>query len=131
MTTFLHAFAAAGAGRDWALVDGRTGRPIATHLEAAFDSTSRRRGLLGRDRFPDGHALIIAPCNAVHTWFMRFPIDVLFAARDGRIVGMRHAVRAWRAAWAVRGFATIELPAGTLARTGTRIGDQVALASQS
>jgi uncharacterized membrane protein (UPF0127 family) len=129
VTSFLHPLVAdGGAGRPWRLINRRTGGPLATQVETAFDSASRRRGLLGRTELPEGHALIIAPCNAIHTWFMRFPIDVVFTARDGRIVGARHAVCAWRAAWAVRGFATIELPAGTIVRSGACVGDQIALA---
>ena len=54
-------------------------------LETAFDSGTRRRGLLGRDDLAAGTAMVLAPCNAVHTCRMRFPIDVVFAARDGRV----------------------------------------------
>jgi uncharacterized membrane protein (UPF0127 family) len=126
--SFLHPLAAGRDGRrEWMLINARTGAPLATRVETAFDSVSRRRGLLGREHLAEGQALVIAPCNAVHTWFMRFPIDVLFAARDGGVVGVRHAVGAWRMAWALRGFATIELPSGTLARSGTTCGDALLL----
>ena len=80
----------------WALESG-SGSLVARRLEAAFDSASRRRGLLGRDTWTDA-ALVIAPCNAVHTFFMRFPIDVLFVDRSGAIVGVRKAVPPWRIA---------------------------------
>ncbi len=74
----------------------RSGRPLATHLEGAFDSQSRRRGLLGRDGLAEGAALIIAPCQAIHTFRMRFPIDVVFADRQGLVVGVRSNVGARR-----------------------------------
>ena len=70
----------------------RTGLALATILESAFDSTSRRRGLLGRERLPEGTALVIAPCAAVHTFFMRFTIDIVFARRDGLVVKTRSRV---------------------------------------
>ena len=63
-----------------ALVNERTGSVVAETLETAFDSGTRRRGLLGRDDLPAGSALVLAPCNAVHTVRMRFPIDVVFVA---------------------------------------------------
>ena len=65
------------------LVNERTGELVAAILEAAFDSATRRRGLLGREDLDEGRALVLAPCNAIHTCGMRFPIDVLFVARDG------------------------------------------------
>ena len=107
----------------WMLVSG-SGSVVAPQLEAALDSASRRRGLLGRDTWIDS-ALVIAPCNAVHTLFMRFAIDVLFVSRSGRIVRMRQALPPWRMACAWRAFATIELPAGTAERVGLREGDQL------
>jgi hypothetical protein len=107
------------------LLNERTGLPVATTLEGAFDSASRKRGLLGRDSLPPGHALIIAPSNLVHTFFMRFPIDILIAARDGRVVKARQNVPARRLVGALRGFAVIEMAANELERSGTAAGDRL------
>jgi uncharacterized membrane protein (UPF0127 family) len=96
-------------------------------LEAALDSKSRRKGLLGRDGFQAGRALVIAPTNAVHTWFMRFAVDLAFVTKDGRILKVRHRLGPWRASAALRAFAVIELPAGTLRDTDTRPGDVLCL----
>ena len=109
------------------LVNERHGHVIATHLLTAFDSNSRRTGLLKHDSLPEGNALLIAPCNAIHTFFMRFDIDVAFVAKDGRILKVRHAMRPWRIAGALRGFAVVELPAGVLARSETRAGDPLGI----
>ena len=102
-----------------------TQRVIAEQLLTAFDSASRRQGLLGRDSLPGGSALIIAPSNAVHTFFMRFPIDILFVRRDGHVIKVRSAVRPWRIAASLRAFAVIELPAGSLAQSKTTRGDRL------
>lgn len=107
------------------LMNERTGKPVATTLEPAFDSASRKKGLLGRDSLSSGHALIIAPSNMVHTFFMRFPIDVLVVARDGRVLKARRSVPARRVVGAWRGFAVIELAAHELDRSETVAGDRV------
>ena len=109
------------------LVNERTGSVVAAVLEAAVDSASRRRGLLGRDGLAERHGLVLAPCSAVHTCFMRFPIDVLFVARDGRVVKMVERLGAWRVAGSLRAFATIELPAGTLRHGELATGDRVVI----
>jgi uncharacterized membrane protein (UPF0127 family) len=108
---------------DYVLENVRTHQIIADRLLTAFDSESRRRGLLGRDSLPEGSALIIAPSNAVHTFFMRFAIDIVFVRRDGVVIKVRSAVRPWRMSAALRAFAVIELPAGSLAPTKTTAGD--------
>lgn len=105
----------------------RTGTVVAERLLTAFDSQARRKGLLGRDSLPESTALIIAPCNAVHTLFMRFAIDVAFVTREGRVVKTRAAVRPWRMTGALRAFAVVELPAGALALTDTVPGDVLAV----
>jgi uncharacterized membrane protein (UPF0127 family) len=107
----------------WILRNRRTQQATAISIETAFDSPSRRRGLLGRVDFPRGAALIIAPCGSIHMFFMRFAIDVIFVARDGRILKACSNVRPWRIAGAWGAFAAIELPAGTVDRTGARRGD--------
>lgn len=106
----------------------RTGAVLADRIHGAFDSGARRAGLLGRDTFPDGHAMVIAPTNAVHTFFMRFPIDLAFVDKNGQVVKTCAAVKPWRLAAALRAFAVIELPAGSLARSDTAKGDRLSIA---
>ena len=124
---FLAPMLAASAGDDGHLMlwNERSQRPLATQLEGAFDSASRRRGLLGRDGMAEGSALIIAPCQAVHTFRMRFPIDIVFADRQGRVVHVRSQVGARRLAGAWRAFATIELPAGAAQQADVQTGDRL------
>ena len=118
---------AAGGPTAHRLVNSRTGEEIAAHLETAFDSESRRRGLFGRDAFNEGEALVIAPCEAVHTWFMKWPIDVAFVTREGKVLSTRSGLQPWRMAMSMRAFAVLELPNGTLARAGIEPGDTIAV----
>lgn len=112
--------------RQFALVIAESGALLVSRVIAAVDSETRRRGLLGRSGLDD-EALAIAPCNAVHTFFMKFAIDVVFVDRQGRVTRVAHAVRPWRIAGAWRGFAVIELAAGTAARAGLAAGQRVEL----
>ena len=105
-------------------VEGRNA-VLATTIEPAFDSAARRKGLLGRSGLAPGAAIVIAPCNAIHTWFMKFPIDVVFTKKDGRVTRVRHAVKPWRLASSFFAFAAIELAAGSAARAGVRKGDRL------
>lgn len=105
----------------------RNGRVIAHDLLSAFDSKSRRVGLLRHDSFPQGAAMLIAPSNAVHTFFMRFPIDIAFITRDGTVVKVCPSVQPWRIAAAIRAYGVVELPAGTLAACDTVAGDVLAV----
>ena len=118
-------------GASSSIVVERLGTPIATTVEAAFDSATRNRGLLGRDNMPEGLAMIIAPSNAIHTWFMRFPIDIVFARRDGRVVKIRQHVKPWRIAVSWRAFAAIELAAGTADRLKLIPGDRLTIVAAS
>jgi uncharacterized membrane protein (UPF0127 family) len=99
----------------------RTGLTLATTLEPAFDSRRRRRGLLGRTGLPQGTAIVLAPCGAIHTLFMRFSIDVVFASRDGIVAKVSRGLKPWRAAAALGAFAAIELAPG--GADGVQVGD--------
>ena len=101
----------------------QTGTVVATHLLPAFDSKTRNVGLLGRQSLDPGTAMIIAPTNAVHTFFMRFPIDIAFVKRDGRILKIRKRLPAWRLAGAWGGYAVVEMAAGSFEAAGTSAGD--------
>jgi uncharacterized protein len=109
-----------GAGHLHLRVNGRV---VATDVELAITREQRNKGLLGRDHLPAGHALIIAPCTSIHTWFMRFPIDVLFVKRDGQIVKISTAVPAWRFRIGFGAFAVVEMPAGAAAQAGLQARD--------
>jgi hypothetical protein len=108
------------------LVNARTGSVVATAIEAAFDSATRRRGLLGRHDLPPGLGLVLAPCNAIHTCWMRFPIDVIFVTRDGVVTKTVERLAAWRVAGSFSAFATIEVRAGSVAARGLTVGDHLA-----
>ena len=113
------------SGGPYELRNARTGRVLAHTIIPAFESATRRKGLLGRDALADGAAMIIAPSNAIHTFGMRFPIDVVFVRRNGAVVKIRERVLPWRASMAHLAYAVIELPAGTVARAQLKVGDVV------
>jgi uncharacterized membrane protein (UPF0127 family) len=126
LASFLSPMLAAPEKR-FGLYCDRSQTVIATMVETAFDSTARRRGLLGRTSFEPRSALIIAPCSAIHTFFMRMVIDVVFASRDGRVLKTYSRVPRWRVAFARGGFAAIELPEGTVEEVSIRDGDRLHL----
>ena len=106
------------------LRNARTGSVLADRMERASSILARARGLLGRRSLGEGEALLIQPCNAVHTFFMRFAIDVVFLSRDLRVVRAIPELRPWRATrFHPRATLVVELPPGTVLRTGTREGD--------
>jgi uncharacterized membrane protein (UPF0127 family) len=88
--------------------------------ESAF---GRMRGLLGRDRLEPGEGMLIDRAGSVHMFFMRFPIDVVFLARDRTVVGVKHRLSPWRVAGARRAVASLELPAGRAAEVSVEKGD--------
>src|ERR1043166_4051879 len=118
------------AERPHALHNTRSGRLVASTVELAVDSRSRRRGLLGRDGLDPGAALIIAPCSSVHMFFMRFAIDVIFVARDGRVLKTYRELRPWRIAFSAGAFAAIELPVGAIADADAQRGDTLELSGK-
>jgi uncharacterized membrane protein (UPF0127 family) len=123
MPTFFDALARLAASDPPVLRNSRDGRLVADFVMTTPDSAARRKGLLGRASMPEGTALIVAPTNAIHTFFMQFAIDVVFVSRNGRVVKTVRDLGPWRIAAALRAAAAIELPAGTLARVHLRRGD--------
>jgi hypothetical protein len=103
----------------------RTGLPLAHRLEIAGDSKSRKRGLLGRDHLPVDHAIVLAPSQGVHTFGMRFPIDIVAVDRQGRVVKIRSNVVPNRIVLAWSAFAILELAAGSVDRAQVVVGDRL------
>jgi uncharacterized membrane protein (UPF0127 family) len=99
---------------------------IAHRAEVADGVLRRALGLIGRRDWSTADGLVIEPCNSVHTFFMRLPIDVVFVASDGRVLRTVGALRPWRIGPIVFGSRwVLELPIGTLDRTGTVAGDHL------
>lgn len=110
---------------------------IADKCHVAESFLDRLRGLIGRTRFEAGFGMLFPRCNDIHMWFMRIPIDVVFARADKNANGKRvlrvtrvvESVKPWRLLPLRDGKAseTIELPVGTIQRCDIREGDELCL----
>ena len=109
------------------LVYAERGSVLAREVEPAFDSKTRKKGLLGRESIPADYALIIAPCSAVHTFSMRVPIDLIFVTKDGTITKTCRGVKPWRMAGSLGAYAVIEAAEGFIDRHEIVPGEVVAL----
>src|SRR5438067_6378784 len=101
---------------------------LAENMQLAGDGRNRRKGLLGRESLPDGEGLWIVPCEAVHTFWMQFPIDLVYLDRRHRVVKTRTNVGPWRLSGCLRAHSVLELPAGTIHQTRPAPGDLLTLA---
>lgn len=99
------------------------GTELASRARLANRPWSRGWGLLGRARLEEGGGLILEPCSSIHTAFMRFTIDVLFADRMGKVMKAVPSLKPFRLSGILGARYTIELPVGTIAGTGTLPGD--------
>jgi len=84
----------------------------------------RMIGLLGKRSLEPDEALLIPHCRSVHTWFMRFPLDLVFLDGAGVVVRILEHLPAFRVVWVRGAEAVLELPAGTVARTLTQRGER-------
>jgi len=102
---------------------------LASQLEVADTGEKRNKGLLGRKSLPPGGGLWIVPCESVHTFFMQFPIDLVYLDRNKKIKKLRNAVPAWRLSACLSAHSILELPAGTIKSTLTQLGDTLEFSS--
>ena len=113
-------------------IDLTSGKELALQLAVADTLLARLKGLLGRSELPPGAGLWIRPCNSIHTFGMRFPIDALFLDKERRVVGVAAALQPNRITRVyLKASSVIELPAGTLAAAGSCIGNEVAIEGAS
>lgn len=104
---------------------------LANNAEIADHGAARNRGLLGRTSLPPGSGLWIVPCESVHTFFMKFPIDLVYIDREKRVKKVRSNVGPWRLSACLTAHSIIELPAGVIASSQTTPGDQLEFISIS
>lgn len=104
------------------------GSLLGDSIERADTSATRKTGLLPRAGLEPGEGLWIVPCEGVHTFFMKFAIDVVFIDRKRRVRKLVPALRPWRMSLCLPAHSVIELPVGVIERTQTRKGDQLEVA---
>jgi len=102
---------------------------LAQDARLADNRLSRLRGLIGRAPLQAGQGLIILPSQGIHTFFMSYPIDAIYVDSQGRVIRALEDLRPYRfAPINLRTKYVAELPAGTLKRTGTKVGDMIEIA---
>ncbi len=103
-----------------------TGVIVANRVKVASRRLERAVGLLGRNHLDAGEGLWITPCHGVHTWFMRFSIDVLAMDEHGVVVDVVSTLKPWRMRLPKPGaFSVLELPAGTLLSAQMKVGQRI------
>jgi uncharacterized protein len=98
---------------------------LASQAIVADSSETRRTGLLKHSSLEEGHGLWITPCEAVHSFWMKFSIDVLYLDKTKKVRKIRRDMKPWKMSMCLPAHSVLELPAGTAVRTGTQPGDQL------
>jgi hypothetical protein len=107
------------------LVRNETRQTVLGTADVANTSAKRRAGLLKRQSFEPGAGLWIVPCEAVHSFFMKFAIDVVYLDRKKRVRKVTANLVPWRISGCLTAHSVLELPAGMAAETNTQRGDQL------
>ena len=101
---------------------------LAFQYRLADSFIARFKGLMGEKSLPSGTGLVLTPCNSVHMFFMKIPLDVLFMDKKNSVVYIIENMQPWTISKLVhKSTYVIELPTGTVNKTYTQIGDQIEL----
>ena len=107
-------------------VHRESGQVLGDRILWAGTSESRRRGLLGRATLEPGEGAFIVPTQWIHMFGMKIPLDIAFLDAEGVVLHIHHSLRPNRISRPVwRAHGALELPSGTLAASGVRIGDVI------
>lgn len=100
---------------------------LATPLQVEKTETAleRTRGLLGKPAMSDNQGFWIAPCNSVHTFGMRYPLDIVYLDRQQQISRIKPHLKPFRVSWYLLARSVIELRAGAVEALGLRAGDEL------
>ncbi len=106
----------------------RTNQVLADQVQVATSFYQRTKGLLGRTGIEKGEGLYITQCRSIHTFFMRFSIDILFLDSERKVTKVISELKPFRVAFgARRTIGVLELPEGTVDKNRCEIGDLISL----
>jgi uncharacterized membrane protein (UPF0127 family) len=108
-----------------------TGAEVADRVEIAESFLALTRGLLGRSSLPAGEGICLVGCWNIHMFGMKFPIDVIYIDARRRVLKTVEGLAPWRISACPGAHSTIELGAGSLARTPVAVGDRLDFAEPS
>lgn len=92
-----------------------SGELVATNVKTADNPYTRVLGLMFKANMNGMGGLLLNPCNSIHTFFMRFPIDVVFLSNDNTVIKVIRSMQPWRMSWIYfKARKTLELPSGSL-----------------
>lgn len=98
----------------------------ANTIDIAYSNLEKDWGLISRNSISCGEGLIIDPCNTIHMYFMRFPIDVLFVNKNNQVVYILENFKPWQVSRRIEESKyVIELPVDTIQNSNTHIGDKI------
>ncbi len=96
---------------------------MATNVSVATSMWARFWGLMGKSRLPENDGLLLKPCSSVHMFFMRFPLDVIFIDKSGRVTKAVSNLKPWRVAMGGGGHSALELLPGAISAADVEKGD--------
>jgi len=101
------------------------GTVLASEADVADTSRKRNVGLLKHKSLPAGQGLWIVPCEGIHTFGMKFAIDVVFLDRKKKVLKVRPDMGRRRISLCLLAHSVLELPAGTAVKTALQRGDEL------
>jgi hypothetical protein len=108
------------------------GTTIGETIEVAASASQKVKGLLGRECLEDGQGLLFKGAGSLHTMFMRFPIDIIYADKHGKVVKIAKAVNPFKLVAApLRCYYALELPAGAIDDSKTQVGDHLSFEEEA
>ena len=102
------------------------GTVLGEAIDVADTSAKRATGLLKHTELRAGEGLWIVPCEGVHTYFMKFPLDLVYIDKKNVVRKVVRNVPPWRASFCLMAHSIVELPVGTIEGSATRKGDELA-----
>lgn len=108
------------------IINSKNNYMLADDCKVAGTFYSRFKGLMGVDELPKGAGLHILPCNSIHMFFMRIPLDIIFINKENEVVHIVEGIKPWRVTNIIKNaHSVIELPVGTISSTHTFPGDRL------